>query len=135
MYLMQVSPKHPHKATQQRQRSGSSSYTRSMEEEVGRRVGPSSNSGDSPGPSNQASEVWKLLGRDTPGGKALFNIYGGNATGRNAGQQYHERNKTVHDKKMASGWAPKPLGKAHARQRRHHALTHMHQHMNLKQSY
>lgn len=106
-----------------------------MEEEVGRRVGPSSNSGDSPGPANQASEVWKLLGRDTPGGKALFNIYGGNAAGRNAGQQYHERNKTVHDKKMASGWAPKPLGKAPARQRGHHALTHMPEFMKREQSW
>ncbi|KAG1655574.1 hypothetical protein FOA52_009076 [Chlamydomonas sp. UWO 241] len=54
-------------------------------------------------------EPWKLLGRDTPAGKALFKLYGGTTGAKVAGQGYHERNKAVQQRKVEAGWTPKPL--------------------------
>lgn len=34
------------------------------------------------------AELWKLIGRDNPAGKALYAIYNGNSTGKEAGQRY-----------------------------------------------
>lgn len=69
--------------------------------------GPSNSEGFSPS-ANEVNQVWKLLGRDTPGGKALFNLYGGDKNGRASGQEFHNRNAKMHAKKIASGWSPKP---------------------------
>ena len=53
-----------------------------------------------------ANQAWKVMGRDTPAGKALFSLYGGDHGGKAVGQQFHERNKEQHVKKLASGWSP-----------------------------
>jgi hypothetical protein len=34
------------------------------------------------------AELWKLIGRDNPAGKALYAIYNGNSTGKEAGQRF-----------------------------------------------
>lgn len=48
--------------------------------------------------------------RDTPAGKALYKLYGGDVAGKNVGNAYHQRNKQVHDAKVAAGWTPPPKG-------------------------
>ncbi|GAX72986.1 hypothetical protein CEUSTIGMA_g438.t1 [Chlamydomonas eustigma] len=55
------------------------------------------------------SEAWKVMGRETPAGKALYKLYGGDFGGKAVGKVYHERNKELHEKKVASGWNPSPL--------------------------
>ncbi|KAF5835811.1 hypothetical protein DUNSADRAFT_6845 [Dunaliella salina] len=52
--------------------------------------------------------LWKELGRDTPAGKALFKLYGGNKMGTNAGNTYDEANRKKMEAKIAAGWTPPP---------------------------
>lgn len=55
------------------------------------------------------NEAWKLHGRDTPAGKALFALYGGDHGGKQAGSKFHQRNRNEHEKKLSNGWTPPPL--------------------------
>jgi len=36
----------------------------------------------------------------------LFKLYNGDHHGKNVGQSFHQRNKQLHDKKLATGWTP-----------------------------
>lgn len=59
----------------------------------------------------QRLEPWKLLGRDNPAGRALFNLYNGDLAGKGVGNKYSQRNKKVHEKNVAAGYTPPPLVK------------------------
>ncbi|KXZ47974.1 hypothetical protein GPECTOR_31g336 [Gonium pectorale] len=61
------------------------------------------------GPSSGGLEgAWKQFGRDNPAGKALYKLYNKDAT-KQLGNAYHNKNKVVHDKKLATGWTPPPV--------------------------
>jgi len=51
-------------------------------------------------------ELYNLLGRGSPAGRALFNIYNGDSAGRRAGSEFHGRNKQAHERKLSKGWQP-----------------------------
>jgi hypothetical protein len=63
------------------------------------------------GTSAPAVKPWELMGRNTPGGKALYNLYGGNKIGKGRGAQYTQLNKERLEKQKAAGYTPAPLGK------------------------
>lgn len=48
--------------------------------------------------------------RDTAAGRALYKLYGGPDAGRQKGEVHHQRNKEMHERKLASGWTPTPAG-------------------------
>lgn len=49
--------------------------------------------------------------RDTAAGRALFKLYGGDE-GKQAGNSFNDRNKRLHQAKLATGWSPPPKGAA-----------------------
>eukprot|EP00967_Tisochrysis_lutea_P062690 scaffold80593_cov19-Tisochrysis_lutea.AAC.1 len=53
------------------------------------------------------SKVQKAI-LDTPAGKALFKLYGGNKTGTNVGNTYDDANRKKMEAKIAAGWTPPP---------------------------
>ncbi|KAL3139995.1 hypothetical protein ABBQ38_004280 [Trebouxia sp. C0009 RCD-2024] len=50
--------------------------------------------------------VWQSVGRGTPAGRALFNLFSDNVNGKQTGDKYSARNKAVHEAKTALGWRP-----------------------------
>mmetsp|Transcript_12955 Transcript_12955/g.23045 ORF Transcript_12955/g.23045 Transcript_12955/m.23045 type:complete len:250 (-) Transcript_12955:156-905(-) len=51
------------------------------------------------------SEAHKLLGRGSPAGKALYNLYN-KGEGTRAGNKYNDRNAVMHQNKLSTGWVP-----------------------------
>jgi hypothetical protein len=51
-------------------------------------------------------EVWDLLGRGSPAGRALFNVYNGDSAGKSVGRRFSDRNRRAHEQKLATGWTP-----------------------------
>jgi hypothetical protein len=51
-------------------------------------------------------ELWEILGRGSPAGKALFNLYSGDNSGKTAGERFHQRNRKTHERKVEGGWEP-----------------------------
>lgn len=64
----------------------------------------------SPQSAQANSGAWKLHGRDTPAGKALFALYGGDHGGKLAGSKFHLKNREEHARKISLGWTPPPKG-------------------------
>ncbi|KAL3154104.1 hypothetical protein ABBQ32_013639 [Trebouxia sp. C0010 RCD-2024] len=50
--------------------------------------------------------VWQSVGRGTPAGRALFNLFSDNVNGKQTGDKYSARNKAVLEAKVAMGWRP-----------------------------
>ncbi|KAL6763453.1 hypothetical protein V8C86DRAFT_2495332 [Haematococcus lacustris] len=57
-------------------------------------------------PTTAPSEAWRVLGRDSPAGAALYKLYGGDCKGKNVGQEFHKQNKARHEAAVAAGWTP-----------------------------
>lgn len=57
------------------------------------------------------SQAWKLIGRDTAVGRELYNLYvpAKAAMGRSVGVNYSDKNKQDFERKLATGWTPKPI--------------------------
>ena len=50
--------------------------------------------------------VWQSVGRGTPAGRALFNLFSDDVNGRQTGDKFSARNKAVLEAKVAMGWRP-----------------------------
>lgn len=62
----------------------------------------------SPAPSPLA-EAYKLHGRDSPAGKALYKLYGGEKQAKKVGLSYSQANREKQQAKVESGWTPPPI--------------------------
>lgn len=58
----------------------------------------------------EAPAVWQSVGRGTPAGRALFNLFSDDVNGRHTGDKYSARNKAVLEAKIAMGWRPSVPG-------------------------
>lgn len=56
--------------------------------------------------------VWKSVGRGTPAGRALFNLFSDDVNGKQTGDKFSARNKAVLEAKIAMGWRPSVPGTA-----------------------
>ena len=56
--------------------------------------------------------VWKSVGRGTPAGRALFNLFSDDVNGKQTGDKFSARNKAVLEAKIAMGWRPSTPGNA-----------------------
>lgn len=56
--------------------------------------------------------VWKSVGRGTPAGRALFNLFSDDVNGKQTGDKFSARNKAVLEAKTAMGWRPSVPGNA-----------------------
>ena len=50
-----------------------------------------------------------MHGRDSPAGKALYKLYGGDKNAKKAGLSYSQANREKHQHKLETGWTPPPL--------------------------
>lgn len=55
---------------------------------------------------NEPPAVWQSVGRGTPAGRALFNLFSDNVNGKQTGDKFSARNKAVLEAKIAMGWRP-----------------------------
>lgn len=60
----------------------------------------------------EAPHVWKSVGRGTPAGRALFNLFSDDVNGKQTGDKFSARNKAVLEAKIAMGWRPSVPGNA-----------------------
>jgi hypothetical protein len=64
----------------------------------------------SPSPaSSPLADAYRLHGRDSPAGKALYKLYGGDKQAKKAGLSFSQANRERHQAKLDSGWTPPPI--------------------------
>ena len=59
---------------------------------------------------NEGSAVWDTVGRGSPAGRALYNLFSQDVSGRQTGDRFSARNKAIFEAKIATGWKPSTPG-------------------------
>ena len=59
---------------------------------------------------SENSAVWESVGRGSPAGRALYNLFSEDINGRQTGDKFSARNKAVFEAKIAMGWKPSSPG-------------------------